>query len=322
MGCAQPDADTVEAALAMAVRAPSVHNSQPWRWRIADEAIQLYADPDRHLVATDPHQRGLILSCGAALHHLRVALAVLGWSAAVEHLPDPGDPDHLATVTLTPYAPTPTDFELSAALVHRQSDRRRYSSWQVPPGYLRTIATRAAQYGAVVRQVPDGLRARLARPARDAVARHAADPAYQLELAAWSGRHGTPDGVPAANSPRPQPRDEIPVRTFTDPALVDRTLHPDAAEWLVVCTPSDDRMSRLRAGEALSAALLTATDLGLSSCLQTEPLGVPELRADIRTQVLYDCAYPQAMVRIGWVPTSVAPLPHTPRRPIADVIDR
>uniref|UniRef100_UPI003CC7FFC6 Acg family FMN-binding oxidoreductase n=1 Tax=Nocardia brasiliensis TaxID=37326 RepID=UPI003CC7FFC6 len=211
MGCAQPDADTVEAALAMAVRAPSVHNSQPWRWRIAGEAIQLYADPGRHLVATDPQQRGLILSCGAALHHLRVALAVLGWSAAVEHLPDPGDPDHLATVTLTPYAPTPTDFELSAALVHRQSDRRRYSSWQVPPGYLRTVATRAAQYGAVVRQVPDGLRARLARPARDAVARHAADPAYQLELAAWSGGGGGPPpgtrrGPPPAPAPAPLPR--------------------------------------------------------------------------------------------------------------------
>ncbi|GAA5085295.1 Acg family FMN-binding oxidoreductase [Nocardia iowensis] len=322
MGSAQPDVDTLEAALAMAVRAPSVHNTQPWRWRITDRAIHLYADPARHLVATDPHQRGLVLSCGAALHHLRVALAVLGWSATVEHLPNPADPDHLAAVEFAPHEPTPTDFELSAALMHRQSDRRRFSPWQVPSGYIRTIATRAAHCGAVVRHVPDTLRARLARPARAAVDQHAEDAEYQIELAAWSGRHGTSDGVPAVNSPRPRHQDEIPVRTFTDPELVDRTEHPDGAEWMVVCTAADDRLSRLRAGEALSALLLTATHLGLSSCLQTEPLGLPELRADIRSQLLHDCAYPQAMVRIGWVPTNAAPLPHTPRRPIEEIIDR
>ncbi|WP_194818993.1 Acg family FMN-binding oxidoreductase [Nocardia sp. XZ_19_385] len=322
MSSAQPDAETLHAAIAMAIRAPSVHNSQPWRWRINRRTVDLYADPGRHLVATDPQQRGLVLSCGAALHHFRVALAMLGWSATVTYLPDSADADHLATVEFAPHEPAPADFELSAAILHRQSDRRRYSSWQIPAGYLRTIASRATHYGAAVRHVPEGLRASLARPAREAAARHAVDHEYQLELAEWSGRRGTPDGVPAVNSPRPQPGEQIPVRAFAEPDLPDRTMHPDAAEWLVVCTAADDRTSRVHAGEAISAALLTATDLGLSSCLQTEPLGLPELRADIRTHVLYDCAYPQAMVRVGWVPTCAAPLPQTPRRPVAEVIDQ
>ncbi|MEV0251059.1 hypothetical protein AB0H76_31005 [Nocardia sp. NPDC050712] len=322
MCSAQPDSETMHAAIEMALRAPSVHNSQPWRWRIAGPTVELYADPDRHLAATDPQQRGLVLSCGAALHHCTVAMAMLGWQAAVDYLPKPDDPDHLATVRFTPRAASRTDFELSAAVLHRQSDRRRYSSWRVPSGYIRTLATRASAHGAVVRHVPAGLRPHLARPARAAVDQHAADRAYQRELAAWSGRHGTSDGVPAENSPLPDPGDEIPVRGFSEPALPDRTRHPDAAEWLVICTPADDRKSRVRAGEAISATLLTATDLGLSSCLQTEPLGLPELRDDIRTHVLYDCAYPQAMMRVGWVPTCAAPLPQTPRRPLAEVLDQ
>jgi hypothetical protein len=95
-----PDDYTVKTAVAMAVRAPSVHNSQPWNWRIGYSSLHLYADPDRQLRETDPDGRDLILSCGAALHHLRVAFAALGWAAEVHRLPNPDEPDHLAAITL------------------------------------------------------------------------------------------------------------------------------------------------------------------------------------------------------------------------------
>ena len=74
-----------------ALRAPSVHNSQPWQWRISDGVVELHADPDRHLVGTDPDRRDLVISCGAALHHLRVAALASGLLPAVSRLPDPGD---------------------------------------------------------------------------------------------------------------------------------------------------------------------------------------------------------------------------------------
>ncbi|MFE9581305.1 Acg family FMN-binding oxidoreductase [Nocardia sp. NPDC006044] len=316
-----PSMDTVKIALEMAVRAPSIHNTQPWRWRIHDHAIELWADPQRHLVSADPDQGKLIVSCGAALHHLRVALAVLGWSAAVTHLPDPNEPDHLATIEFAPHQPSQADIDLGAALLQRHTDRRGYRSLEIPAGYLKTISHRATRFGAVVRHVPESLRLRLVRPFRAAVARHAEDPGYQLELATWSGHRRTADGVPSANTPRPHLADEIPARIFADADLIDHHEAPDAAEWLVICTPHDDRRSQLRAGETTSALLLEATHLGLSTCLQTEPLGLPELRNDIRTTVLYDCAYPQAMLRVGWTPTDSAPLAPTPRRPIEDTID-
>ena len=102
---------SAELAIAVehALRGPSVHNTQPWRWRIGADAVHLHADWTRHLVATDPDRRDLVLSCAAALHHLLVALAARGLEASVDRLPDPDDVGHLATVTLHPGAGLPAD---------------------------------------------------------------------------------------------------------------------------------------------------------------------------------------------------------------------
>ena len=91
-----PDRKTIHAVLSLATRAPSIHNSQPWRWRVGDRSLHLYADQDRHLPNTDPDSRDLLLSCGASLHHAVVALAALGWQAKITRLPDPLHPQHPA----------------------------------------------------------------------------------------------------------------------------------------------------------------------------------------------------------------------------------
>ncbi|MET9489411.1 hypothetical protein [Nocardia sp. NPDC006630] len=317
----QLDMEIFESAIALAVRAPSVHNTQPWRWRLAGGGIDLHADRTRQLNVSDPTQRELLLSCGAALHHLRVALAVHGMAADVTHLPDPADPDHLAHIAVTPQQPTGADIDLAAAVLHRQSDRRRYGSRPVHSRHLRQVAVGAAGFGAVAREVPPTLRATLARTTRIAADRHAANLDYLGELSAWSGRTGANDGVPARNSAYIPPSDEIRQRKFVQPMLTDPAPAPDASAWLVLCTPADDRRAQLRAGEAASALLLTATELGLSTCLQTEPIEMPDLRAAIRAEVLFDCAYPQTLVRLGWPSPAAAPLPLAPRREPADVID-
>ncbi|MFE9324983.1 Acg family FMN-binding oxidoreductase [Nocardia sp. NPDC052278] len=315
-----PDDHTVKAALALAVRAPSVHNTQPWRWRIGDRSVHLCLDPARALPSTDPDQRDMVLSCGAVLHHLRVAFAALGWSAVVHRLPNPAEPDHLAAIELVRHRPTPQDIALSAAITRRRTDRRHYSSWPVPPGYLGLVTERAATLGAVVRQANDRSRERLVDALRAAAERHAEDQEYRFEVAEWSGRHATPDGVPARNIPRVRADDELPPRAFAGPGLVDEAHEPDFAELLVLATRGDDRGSRLNAGEALSAVLLTATNVGLATCVLTEPLEIPALRHRVRAGVLDDYGYPQALIRIGWPPTSSHPLPMTPRRAVEEVL--
>jgi nitroreductase len=316
-----PDHDTLGAAVALAVRAPSVHNTQPWRWRIGESTVHLYGDPSLQLIAADPEQRDLVISCGAALHHLRIALAALGWSTIVHRLPNPAEPDHLAAVELVGHRPTPRDVELAAAIERRRTDRRRYSSWPVPPGHFTLIIERAAELGVVARQVLEAQRPQLAQAVAVAAGSHARDPEYQFELAAWSGRHATADGVPARNTPRPHYDDEIPARNFLTPLLADDATSPDGAQLLVLGTSSDDRMSWLRAGEAVSSVLLTATNIGMATCLLTEPLEIAALRRTVRMSVLGDWAFPQAIVRLGWAATTAEPLPATPRRAVEDVLD-
>ncbi|APE38462.1 NAD(P)H nitroreductase [Nocardia mangyaensis] len=313
-----PDDTTVQAALALAGRAPSVHNVQPWRWRIADHSIHLYLDPQRALPVTDPDHRDIVISCGAALHHLAVALAALGRAPVIHRIPDPAEPNHLAALTLVPRRPTALDIELSTSIGRRRTDRRHYTSWPIPSGYLGLFSERAAAHGAVLRRIEDRESVQAAFRAASRV--HANDHAYRFELAMWSGRPGSVDGVPARNTVLPNVADEFPTREFAAAGLTDPATQPDYAELLLIGTSADDRVSRLRAGEAISSVLLTATGIGLATCLLTEPLELADQRATIRAELLHDTAHPQAMLRVGWAPTSGEVLPETPRRPLGDLL--
>jgi nitroreductase len=319
-----PDDFTVKTAVAMAGRAPSVHNSQPWYWRLGHSTLHLYADPDRQLRETDADGRDLILSCGAALHHLRIAFAALGWTAEVHRLPDPDEPDHLAAITLQQqHLPTQDEVAMAAAIPRRRTDRRRHSSWTVPRGHVEAMGKVAAREGTLLQVAEEAARYHLATAVEEASRRHETDPAYRTELAAWSGRHFAPDGVPSRNTPAP---DDTPgalrTRSFADPLLAqppDAKAEDDETVLLVLSTASDDRMSRLRAGEATSAALLTATTFGLSTCPLTEPLELADVRRTV-TERVTGGSFPQMVLRLGWAPANADPLPATPRRDLADVL--
>ena len=71
-------ASRAEYLIAAAARAPSVQNTQPWRFKVAESAIELYCDSRRQLLA-DPDGREMLISCGAALYGLRLAVRSLGY---------------------------------------------------------------------------------------------------------------------------------------------------------------------------------------------------------------------------------------------------
>ncbi|GAA3873781.1 NAD(P)H nitroreductase [Saccharothrix violaceirubra] len=320
----QPDDDTMKAAIALACRAPSVHNTQPWRWLLGDRTVHLYADVDRHVPATDPTGTDLLLGCGAALHHLRIALAALGWAAIVHRLPDPARPDHLAAVEFVRREPTASDVALAAAIPRRRTDRRRYSSWTVPPAVLAQLGDRAADEGAIAHAVVEPEeRFELAAALGFAAALQDADPAYRWEVRTWSGRHADLDGVPAANAPVGVPvHGDLRLREFPGGELRDVPAgdwEEDGASLLVLGTSSTDALSTLRAGEAMSAVLLEATAAGLATCPLSQALEVDETRDRVRRRVLHDTLCPQIVVRVGWPAFNADPLPPTPRRPPSEV---
>jgi nitroreductase len=163
------------------------------------------------------------------------------------------------------------------------------------------------------------------RVATRAAWQHRSDYDYLAELTTWSGRYAATAGVPARSTPQPDAMAAIPARTFAGAVLAqspDADPTEDNAAAIALGTAEDDRMARLRAGEATSLVLLTATALGLASCPITEPLEIAETRAAVKADVFGDEAYPQILLRIGWAPVNADPLPSTPRRDLSEVVTR
>ncbi len=236
-------------------------------------------------------------------------------------LPNPADPSHLAAIELSPHPADSVDIALAAAIPRRRTDRRYYSSWPVPVGDIALMAARAARTGVTLCQVEDidNLHKIVAQSVRDHLNQD-----YLAELTAWSGRYASVAGVPARNTPVPDPKAKIPSRFFAGPALpmpADASSADDKAVVLALGTRNDDRLAQLRAGEATSVVLLTATSMGLASCPVTEPLETAETREVVRSDIFGDSDYPQMLLRVGWAPINADPLPATPRRELSDFVE-
>lgn len=319
------DPENVHGALELAVRAPSVHNSQPWRFVVGSQSIALHADPTRQLTATDPDGRDLLISCGAALHHLRVALAAFGWLTVTHRMPDPARPEHLATLELLPRQPTHADLTLAVSIPRRQTDRRGYLPRALSDDCLDELARYAAAQGVGLCVVRGAARAYLVSAIAEADQLQRANPAYVYELARWTGRRtGAPDGVPTASGPPSAAYGDLPVPQFSVTKLhtTDAESEEDGAGTLLVLgTTDDDPTAQLRTGEATSAILLAATCRRMATCPLTQPLEIPSTRERVRSHVLNNVMVPQLVLRIGWPQKHRNPLPPSQRRPISELAE-
>jgi nitroreductase family protein len=316
-----PDSATIHAALDIACRAPSVHNTQPWRWALAPHSVHLFADRSRQLPVIDHDGRELAISCGAALHHARVAFRGLGWRTDVHRLPNPARPDHLAALQ---FAPLPRIdrhvLALASATTRRRTDRRPYLPDPIPEPTLVRLTGAAAAEGVTCTVLTHPVTRREVITAlghADSVQRR--DPMYAAELAEWTGRRlGAVQGVPAHSVPA-RPGSAVPGRDFGSGELVSPPLD-DGATVCLLSTPDDSEPDWLRVGEALSAMTLSATVHGLASCPISQVAEVPLVRDVVRRAALGGTGEPQLVLRLGWPATAEFPGPATPRRDLADVI--
>src|SRR6266516_3526053 len=97
------DAGIARRIVEAAGAAPSIHNTQPWRFRVGGgDLLEVHGDPERMLWVADAHGRALHLSCGAALFNVRLAIRAAGAKPLVWPLPDPqGEPTLMAAVQLS-----------------------------------------------------------------------------------------------------------------------------------------------------------------------------------------------------------------------------
>ena len=316
-----PSATQLAAAITLASRAPSVHNTQPWRWRVTPRSLELFADPTRRLEAADKHARLLMLSCGATLHHLAIAVGAEGWGAEVHRFPDPTQPTSLASIAFAAKTPTEAVRELARAIADRRSDRRPMSSWPVPVEHRDQLVAVAAEHGAIGRAL-DVSELSVWNALAVRAATRSALPEYRAELYEWTHRQESRrDGIPPANRVPIDESEKTRVNRFApgDLPLVGRAADDSQPLALLINTSSDDPLARLRAGEALSAVLLEATRLGLATAIDSQVLEMDSTRSVVENKLLNGSLTPQVLVSIGW-PSSADPLPATPRRPVDEIM--
>lgn len=313
--------DLLRWVVSIAVRAPSIHNSQPWQFVATPSgALELHAERSRQLPVVDPDSRQLHISAGAAVHHAVLALHGIGRRAQVSLLPDPMHPDLLARITTSPSnsLPSPEEWALLHATRDRHTHRSPFADGRLSKALLVDLFLAAERQGGHVRYVElAGERRMLADLVAEATNRQESDPEYRREVMAWSGRpEGVPDGVPTSALTPPATGDEFRQRSFgPTPHLWISEADGEHPDILMLWSPTDSPDAWLRAGAALSALLLTATCAGVAGSMLNQPLEIPALRQRIRHEMRLP-GFPQMLLRVGYAAGFTA----TPRRPVSEVL--
>jgi hypothetical protein len=308
--------------IGVAGRAPSLHNTQPWRFAISGDAIELRADSSRQLLV-DPDGREMIISCGAALYGLRLAVRSLGYLPEVELLPEPAGRRPLAYVRLGAAAPmTADERKMSAAVPHRHTHRGPFEASPLPSGLLARLRDDARAEGVTLAEIEPG-------PGRDELSeliaaagrRQDRDPRSRAATWSWSREVTSParDGVPAHAFPAQPAREpgRLPQRDFD----LGRGLGmlpsrgPAPPVTAVLFTSGDAQEDWLRAGQALYRLLLHAASWWVFASLNSQPLEDAATRALITGRLALPGA-PQMLLAFG-VSRTAHP---TSRRPAADLI--
>jgi nitroreductase len=302
-----------------AVAAPSLHNSQPWLFRIADGAVDVHVDRRRQLEVLDPIGRELLISVGAAIFTLRLAIRREGWLPVLELLPDGDETDRVARVTAGRVsAPTPAVEALAAAVEHRHTNRWPFARSVVPADAIEQLSDAAGFEGvtltvasAVSRNAIIGLSQAADRQLR-------ARGGYRAELARWTGPgRGRRDGVPPTAIGPWNALETMPIRDF---GLLQPHHHRATEPFepyptiVVLATKGDSPAAWVRAGQALQRVLLTATWLNLATTPISQPIEIPVVRESLTDTA--DGVWAQMILRVGYGRPAAA----TPRRPLADVL--
>ncbi|MFE3099017.1 Acg family FMN-binding oxidoreductase [Nocardia tengchongensis] len=317
-----PSGDTIEQAVRLSGRAPSLHNSQPWHWVFDGATLHLFSVRERILPATDESGRQMLISCGLALGHLRAALAAAGWQTRVAYFPNPTRHDHLATVTFEPSRiVTDADLDRAAAIETRYTDRLPFTAPDDWRDFEPVLPVIVAPLDAVVTVLPPEARSELAHASRLTAAMRRYDSGYQAELQWWAGHSLDAEGIPPTARLSAEERERVEVNRVLPavPGEPRRTELDDDRSVIVVVSSGDSSADHLRCGEALSNILLECTVAGYATCPLTHVTELPRSRALIRTLTGRD-EQPQVLIRIGSVPASEQRQPRTPRLPLAQIL--
>src|SRR5262245_43914687 len=318
-------ADVLRGALDYAVLAPSGHNTQPWRFRVVDELLELWADRTRALAVVDPHDRELTISCGAALAFVRIALRQLGHDPHTELLPEPGEGDLLARVRPGPsIEPDERHRALFEAIPQRRTMREPFEDRNLPPELVHELEQLAEREGAWLVGIESDGKREVAALVDEGDRIQAADPHFRRELAAWFRPNSTAsrDGIPGYAFGMGGLASRIGAFVLRNvdwgkhQARKDVQLVERSPLLAVLGTDGDSALDWLAAGQALGYILLRARAEGVSASYLNQPIEVAELRPRLAGTIGRPTAFPQLLVRLGYAGDRKP----TPRREVAEVV--
>ncbi|WP_363249167.1 Tat pathway signal protein [Mesorhizobium sp.] len=311
----------LEAVVRYATLAANSHNTQPWRFRFDEQAIEIRPDFRRRTPVVDPDDHHLYVSLGCAAANLALAAAATGRPGETSLAADGGG------VRYDYLAGAPKADPLVDAIPKRQSTRAEYDSHTAPPVDLVELERTAAMPGVSLALVTD--RARMKR-VRDLVLAgnkdQMSDPAFMRELKQWlrfnpRSAMASGDGLFSASSGNPvlpTGLGRIAFDHLFDVAQQNQNYArqiDSSAGVAIFFAERADRDHWIRVGQACQRFALTATSLGLKSAFINQPLEVARLRADLAA-IVGETRRPDLVMRFGYGPT----LPFSPRRPVVSVI--
>ncbi|MFL6130850.1 MAG: Acg family FMN-binding oxidoreductase [Mycobacteriales bacterium] len=317
-----------EELIASAGRAPSLHNAQPWAFRVGRDSVEVHFDDRRMLPVADPVGRQAYLGLGATVFGLRLAMAVRHRAVRVDIRPDPGRPDLVALVTVTgERPPTAEEVRLAAAVPRRRTVRTPFEDEEVPVPLRLAWREHAEAEGAVLRWVERiGERSGVARLVGEADRQQLHDPAYLAELRRWTTPERVAEGagVPSATfgvTPEVAHAAQFTLRDFGAGRRPLEPRHPGPLEEhplvAVLATATDSADDWLRGGQALMRVLLAAADEGYAASYLNQPIELPGLRQQLRDELRLP-GHPQLGLRLGRPSGPISP--PTPRRPPAELL--
>ena len=308
--------EALRSAVTRAALSPSVCNSQPWRFRLTGNCLELRVDWTRQLPTLDPLHRQLLISCGCALFNVRVGLAASGYRAQMECLPRSAESGLLARIYAEPDGDRSPIAALDAVIEQRHTHRGQFGSDLMPAGLADALVAAAEAESTGLFAISTQQHQVATRALIRQASKQNADPCHRAELRAWTTEDSTRlDGVPA-----PRGSSGPPDNGFDDahgigwlPAesgsAVDQCL-------LLLTTEDDSRLGWLRAGEALERIWLVATQHGYALKLHSQAMELPGIRSRLQAD-LGLTSHPLVLLRIG---RGVRTTPAR-RRPVAELWD-
>ena len=309
-------------------RAPSLHNAQPWAFRVGRDVVDVLLDDSRLLPVADPVTRQAHLGLGAAVFLLRLKLSTLDFATGVDYQPDLDRPGLVARLTVTGRRSAPeSDRRLLAAVPARRTIRTPFADLDLPAPLRVAWRDAVDSEGAGLRWVErTGERSGVATLVATAERLQQRDPAYLAELHHWTApeRVAEGEGVPPSTfgvTATAGHAAEFELRDFAGGHETDRARHVGPVEphpvVAVLETAGDRARDWLVGGQALMRLLLHAAADGYAASYLNQPLELPGLRQQLRDELRL-VGWPQLVLRLGR-PAGALP-PQAPRRPVAEVL--